>query len=126
MAGQHETPTAGRAYAAVRHAAWQSRGSARGVSQGPAITGDERAPDPQPLREEPPESLRLAQAARLFATWKSPRGWRYWSDVNNSSVGVWYTAATFGFLLFGGALALLMRLQLAVPGNTFMEAETYN
>jgi cytochrome c oxidase subunit I+III len=33
---------------------------------------------------------------------------------------------TFVFLLFGGGLALLMRLQLAVPGNDFLSAEFYN
>ncbi|MGE3176076.1 MAG: cytochrome c oxidase subunit I [Vicinamibacterales bacterium] len=58
--------------------------------------------------------------------WRTPTGWRYWSAVNNTEVGVWYTAATFFFLLFGGLLALLMRLQLAVPGNRLVSAELYN
>jgi cytochrome c oxidase subunit I+III len=82
--------------------------------------------DVEPLSVPPDESLRREQEARLLATWQSPRGWRYWSDVNNSSIGVWYTGATFGFLAFAGVLALLMRIQLAVPGNTFLSAETYN
>jgi hypothetical protein len=42
------------------------------------------------------------------------------------SSGVWYTATAFLFFLFGGLLALLIRIQLAVPGNTFLSAETYN
>src|SRR5688500_8641449 len=33
---------------------------------------------------------------------------------------------TFFFMLFGGALALLMRIQLAVPSNDFLSAEFYN
>jgi cytochrome c oxidase subunit I+III len=33
---------------------------------------------------------------------------------------------TFFFLLFGGVLALLMRIQLARPNNDFLSAETYN
>jgi cytochrome c oxidase subunit I+III len=82
--------------------------------------------DVEPLATPFPQDLRRAQAARLLETWASPKGWRYWSDVNNSSVGVWYTGATLFFLLFAGVLALLMRLQLAVPGNTFLSAETYN
>jgi cytochrome c oxidase subunit I+III len=41
-------------------------------------------------------------------------------------VGVWYIGSTLLFLLFGGVLALLMRIQLAVPGNTFLPADRYN
>jgi cytochrome c oxidase subunit I len=67
-----------------------------------------------------------AQVERLEAAWARPRGWHYFSDVNNSSVGIWYITAAFGFMLFGGVLALLMRLQLAVPENTLVSAETYN
>jgi cytochrome c oxidase subunit I+III len=59
--------------------------------------------------------VQRAQADRLLKAWETPTGWRYWSSVNNLHVGVWYTAAAFFFFLFGGALALLMRIQLAVP-----------
>lgn len=65
-------------------------------------------------------------AARLLKAWETPRGWRYWSAVNNSEVGLWYTVTSFAFFLFGGVLALLMRIQLAVPGNTFLTADQYN
>ena len=88
----------------------------------PALT----PPDAQPLAEAPAEHLRRAQEERLRQTWDTPAGWRYWSSVNNSDVGVWYTGATFFFLLFGGVLAILMRIQLAVPGNDFLSAERYN
>jgi cytochrome c oxidase subunit I+III len=84
------------------------------------------ATDVQPLREAPPEAVRRAQADRLLRAWKMPTGWRYWSAVNNSEVGLWYTSATFFFLAFAGALALLMRIQLAVPNNDFLSAELYN
>jgi cytochrome c oxidase subunit I+III len=83
-------------------------------------------PDVGPLPEAPPEALRRAQAARLLETWETPRGWRYWSSVNNSDVGVWYTALAFLFFLFAGVLALLMRLQLAAPGNDLLSADRYN
>ncbi|MBA3609648.1 MAG: cytochrome c oxidase subunit I, partial [Chthoniobacterales bacterium] len=58
--------------------------------------------------------------------WETPSGLRYWSTVNNTTVGVWYTATTFIFFLFGGVLAVLMRIQLAFPESTFLSAELYN
>lgn len=82
--------------------------------------------DVQPLAHEPPPELREMQESRLAKVWEAPKGWRYWSAVNNTEVGVWYTACTFIFFLFGGVLALLMRIQLAVPDNTFLSADTYN
>jgi cytochrome c oxidase subunit I+III len=82
--------------------------------------------DPEPLEPVPPEEVRRAQEERLLEAWELPRGWRYWSAVNNMDVGLWYTTAAFCFLLFGGVLALLMRIQLAVPGNDFLSADRYN
>ena len=65
-------------------------------------------------------------AERLHRAWQAPAGWRRVSAVNNSIVGRWYTAASIGFFLFAGVLALLMRLQLAFPENTLIGAGTYN
>ena len=80
-------------------------------------------PGPAPLA---PEHVRKAQEQRLIDTWSTPAGWRYWSAVNNVHVGLWYTCAAFVFFLFGGALALLMRVQLAFPDNDFLSAGLYN
>lgn len=88
-----------------------------------AVVGPE---DPEPLRRAPPLELRKAQAERLLRAWKTPTGFRYWSAVNNSEVGLWYTAAAFIFFLFGGALALIMRLQLAFPNNDLIDAKLYD
>jgi cytochrome c oxidase subunit I+III len=86
-----------------------------------------RAPgDVEPLAEAPPESLRREQEERLLGVWKAPTGLRYWSAVNNTVVGLWYTAVAFLFFLFAGVLALLIRVQLARPGNDFLSAELYN
>ena len=74
----------------------------------------------------PPEPVRRGQEERLLTAWKVPEGWRYWSEVNNSEVGQWYTSATLVFFLFGGVLAALMRIQLAWPDNGFLSADTYN
>lgn len=82
--------------------------------------------DVDPLAEAPPPEVQAAQVRRLMNAWRTPTGWRYWSAVNNSEVGRWYTALALVFLLFGGVLALLMRIQLAVPGNDFVSADTYD
>lgn len=72
------------------------------------------------------QHTREQQERELSQAWLPPRGWWYWSDVNNSTVGLWYTLAGFAFFFFGGILALLMRVQLVVPGNDFMTADQYN
>lgn len=82
--------------------------------------------DPEPLAEAAPVEVRQAQEERLLHAWKAPAGWRYWSEVNNSVVGLWYTIAAFCFFLFAGILALLMRIQLAAPNNNFLSADVYN
>ncbi|WP_083656371.1 cytochrome c oxidase subunit I [Mongoliimonas terrestris] len=69
---------------------------------------------------------RRAQEERLRKTWETPKGIRYWTAVNNTEVGVWYTATAFVFMLFAGLLALLMRAQLAVPDNDLISADLYN
>ena len=66
------------------------------------------------------------RAERLLKVWETPKGWRYWSAVNNSQVGLWYTLTAFGFLLFGGVLALIMRIQLALPDNNWLTPDQYN
>jgi cytochrome c oxidase subunit I+III len=92
----------------------------------PAPAATRADPDVGPLREAPPEALQREQAKRLTEVWETPSGWRYWSSVNNSDVGVWYVSMCFIFFLFAGVLALLMRVQLARPGGTFLSADTYN
>src|SRR5690606_31839943 len=82
--------------------------------------------DVGPLRDAPPEALQREQRARLREVWETPKGFRYWSSVNNSDVGVWYVSSCFIFFLFAGVLALLMRTQLARPNNTLLSADTYN
>ncbi|HDZ74425.1 MAG TPA: cytochrome ubiquinol oxidase subunit I, partial [Aurantimonas coralicida] len=71
-------------------------------------------------------AVRRAQEERLIEVWKAPKGWRYWSAVNNTEVGIWYTATAFAFLLFAGVLGLMIRVQLAVPDNDFLSANFYN
>jgi cytochrome c oxidase subunit I+III len=72
------------------------------------------------------EAVRRGQEERLGKVWETPKGWRYWSAVNNTEVGIWYTATSFVFMLFAGALGLMVRVQLAVPDNDFLTANFYN
>lgn len=73
-----------------------------------------------------PPAERKAQDERLRAVWANPSGWRYWTSVNNYQVGLWYASAAFCFMLFAGVLGLLIRLQLVVPDNDFLSADTFN
>ncbi len=63
---------------------------------------------------------------QLRAVWANPSGWRYWTSVNNTQIGLWYAATAFLFMLFAGVLALLVRAQLAVPENDLLSADFFN
>ncbi|KQV82351.1 cytochrome B [Massilia sp. Root351] len=63
---------------------------------------------------------------QLERVWRTPSGWRHFSTVNNTNIGRLYLATALLFFLLAGVLGLLMRLQLAVPGNTLLGAATYN
>src|SRR5215207_2402380 len=66
------------------------------------------------------------EKAELATIWASPKSWRVVTDVNNTVIGYFYVGAAMLFFLLAGILALLMRLQLAVPSNTFLGQEAYN
>src|SRR5690606_40472553 len=50
----------------------------------------------------------------------------YLRVINNIPIAQRYIFASFAFFLVGGAFALLMRTQLAVPENDFLDPRTYN
>ncbi len=52
------------------------------------------------------------------------RGWL--TTVDHKRIGILYGVTAFVFFLVGGIEALLIRLQLAAPGNHVVSAETYN
>lgn len=66
------------------------------------------------------------ESERLKAAWQPPSGWRFITVVNNTYVGLFYIGAALLFFVLAGILALLMRIQLAVPENDFLDAGTYN
>jgi cytochrome c oxidase subunit I len=55
------------------------------------------------------------------------RGLYSWiASVDHKQIGILYFGASLCFFLIGGLLALLMRTQLAQPGNSFLSPEAYN
>ena len=81
-----------------------------------------------PRAIEPPNRLPRpnGELAVLKAIWETPKGWRILSAVNNTIIGYFYIGTAFLFFVLAGILALLMRLQLAVPSNSFLSQESYN
>ena len=54
-------------------------------------------------------------------------GWKSWLfTVDHKRIGILYGAAGLVFFVIGGIYALFVRLQLAVPDNNVLSAETYN
>jgi len=58
---------------------------------------------------------------------QSLSAWVAWiSTVDHKRIGILYLITTLVFFCIGGVEALLMRIQLAWPGNTFLSPEMYN
>ena len=58
-------------------------------------------------------------------TWDQPKGFvGMLATIDNIPIAVRYMATAFAYFLIGGALAALMRMQLARPENTLVDAAT--
>jgi cytochrome c oxidase subunit 1 len=69
----------------------------------------------------------IAERERLAQTWAVPRGVIGWlSAADHKTIGKRFIATAFGFFVLGGILAVLMRVQLARPGNSFIDPDLYN
>jgi len=77
--------------------------------------------DPPNALPRPPDEL-----GRLKDVWRSPRGWRFLSDVSNNVIGCLFIGTTVLFFVLAGILALMMRTQLAVPQNDLIGHDLYN
>jgi cytochrome c oxidase subunit I len=54
-------------------------------------------------------------------------GWLSWvATVDHKKIGLMYLFSALIFFLVAGVLALVMRIQLAIPENHFLSPETYN
>src|SRR5918999_514323 len=55
------------------------------------------------------------------------RGWTAWlTTTDHKKIGILYLYTVLVFFVLGGVEALLMRIQLGTPDNTFLDPETYN
>src|SRR6266511_2380604 len=58
---------------------------------------------------------------------KEPTGWASWlTTVDHKKIGIMYVVAAFFFFILGGIEALLLRVQLGTPNNTFLSPDAYN
>src|SRR3954449_1914645 len=63
----------------------------------------------------------------LTSTWARRPGFYGWLIASNhKAIGLRFVITAFVFFLFAGVLALMMRLQLAVPGNSLLGPDVYN
>src|SRR5215210_6047381 len=86
---------------------------------------------PTAERTLPPNSelaLRDPEDRLLLAnTWQRPPGFYGWLiATNHKDIGVRKVITAVIFFLLAGVLALMMRLQLAVPENTLLGPDVYN
>src|SRR5215208_5900064 len=55
------------------------------------------------------------------------RGWTSWiTTTDHKKIGILYLYTTLVFFLLGGLEAMLLRIQLGAPDNTFLTPEKYN
>lgn len=70
---------------------------------------------------------REEQVRAFEQVWSEPRGLiGALRTINNIPIAHRYMVTAFAFFLFGGVQALLLRIQLGTPENTFLDPETYN
>ncbi len=73
------------------------------------------------------EHAPAAKRSLIFSRPDHKTGLVSWlTTVDHKRIGFLYGISSLFFFLVGGAEALMIRLQLAVPNNTFLSAQTYN
>ncbi|WP_411122637.1 cytochrome c oxidase subunit I [Streptomyces sp. x-19] len=70
-----------------------------------------------PAAPQPPENPRVRSGRRIR---------KYLTTTDHKVIGNMYLVTSFGFFLFAGVLAMLMRAELARPGMQFVSHEQYN
>jgi cytochrome c oxidase subunit I+III len=67
------------------------------------------------------------QRKEFEKTWDQPKGFvGIFQTIDNIPISTRYMVTSFAFFIAGGILAAMMRLQLSRPGNTVLDAATYN
>jgi cytochrome c oxidase subunit I+III len=73
------------------------------------------------------EAAIAAERAQLDRAWQLARGIKgFLSEVDHKRIGIRFIVTALAFFALGGILAALMRIQLAVPENTFLGPDLYN
>src|SRR5271169_4647856 len=68
----------------------------------------------------------LSRAGLLTAEQREHWKMAWLSTVDHKRIGILYMVTALVFFVIGGVEALLIRVQLAVPNNTFLDPDTYN
>lgn len=91
-----------------------------------AVESETTTGEPEPGRPHDKEpKTRIHE--RLWYLWQDEPGIRgFFGTVDHKKLGKRYIATAFFFLIAGGLLALLMRLQLAAPQSRVLGPEAYN
>ena len=91
-------------------------------------TGTKRSTTRNPAKKQavtqPSSEDRTLKLSELWQTRSGIVGWL--SACNHKNIGARYIVTGFVFFALAGIAALLMRTQLAVPENTFIDANTYD
>jgi cytochrome c oxidase subunit 1 len=72
---------------------------------------------PKPITEYAYPPRRLAKGTALL---------RYFHTTDPKDIAILYLVTSFGFFMAGGAMAMLMRAELARPGLQFLSVEQFN
>jgi cytochrome c oxidase subunit 1/cytochrome c oxidase subunit I+III len=87
--------------------------------------GDERGETTSPNSAQ--QGLFSRGSETLAKLWQAPDAAASWfTAVNHRTIGKRYVVTGFIFFLLAGIAALLMRIQLAFPQSTFLNADQYN
>ncbi|QBQ55718.1 cytochrome c oxidase subunit I [Nitrosococcus wardiae] len=79
---------------------------------------------PPPVLQPDNKAVHLHE--RLQSIWQSPPGMGNLCAVNHTTIGLRFIVTAFIFFLIGGIEAMLIRSQLAIPGNTLLNHDAYN
>ncbi len=72
-------------------------------------------------------SVRIPESEEPLPSLRTTNGFLQWiSTVDHKQIGIMYLSSSLFFFLVGFAEAMLMRIQLARPENSFLFPETYN
>jgi cytochrome c oxidase subunit 1 len=74
-------------------------------------------PRSKPITSRPYPARKTVKGSRLLHMLRT---------TDPKDIGILYLVTSFGFFLVGGAMALLIRAELAVPGQQFLSNEQYN